>query len=282
MQLLGTNDAILLASLLYSCADLGFEWENFDSCRRPIHRWILVSYACVILLRLMQLLGMRNKKASSDVAPGVASTQNVAADFLLDLRQEGTFGRLLMGCIWLLVLPFFAFWTLLGTVWLYQVVTETPECTPSVTHIWFTGFWLLLSYLWIFVHAAVGVVACLLERRVRRAEANLSGVTDSDTLARWGNVSQLQSYTELDKDDKAGLSPAEIKALTGLSTILDTSEKADFECSVCLNDFAQGDSIRTLPSCSHCFHRACIDLWLLRRADCPLCKRSARDTGLAV
>jgi hypothetical protein len=285
MQLLGTNDAVLLASLLYSCIDLGYEWDNFGTCRQPIHRWIVVSYVCVILLRLMQVLGIRSKTSTVALGGGEggASAQSVAADFLLDLRQQGFATRILMGCIWLVVLPFFSFWTMLGTFWLYQVINETPDCTPSVTHLWFNGFWLVLSYLWICVHAAVGIVACILERRVRRAEADLGAVADAETVSRWGNVSQLQSYTAL-KNDSAGLTPAEIHALPGMSKILDKCSMEDhtaLECSICLNGFDHGDSIRTLPTCGHCFHRPCIDLWLLRRADCPLCKRSVRDADLA-
>ena len=54
------------------------------------------------------------------------------------------------------------------------------------------------------------------------------------------------------------------------------------ECAVCLEPFAAGEWLRTLP-CSHEYHCACIDHWLLkadsrrwrRRPTCPLCKNSA-------
>ena len=43
-------------------------------------------------------------------------------------------------------------------------------------------------------------------------------------------------------------------------------------CAVCVEDFADGDSLRVLP-CEHCFHRQCIDEWLINHsAVCPLCK----------
>mmetsp|Transcript_4794 Transcript_4794/g.7456 ORF Transcript_4794/g.7456 Transcript_4794/m.7456 type:complete len:224 (+) Transcript_4794:198-869(+) len=45
-------------------------------------------------------------------------------------------------------------------------------------------------------------------------------------------------------------------------------------CSICLTDFANGEKIRRLPCSSHhVFHVSCIDSWLKRRAQCPLCKK---------
>ena len=57
------------------------------------------------------------------------------------------------------------------------------------------------------------------------------------------------------------------------------------ECPICLVAYTLGDELRDLP-CRHCFHRACIDEWLLRKSRplatesqfvprlpmCPLCK----------
>eukprot|EP00931_Biecheleriopsis_adriatica_P121300 TRINITY_DN9638_c0_g1_i4.p1 TRINITY_DN9638_c0_g1~~TRINITY_DN9638_c0_g1_i4.p1 ORF type:complete len:398 (+),score=79.57 TRINITY_DN9638_c0_g1_i4:54-1247(+) len=42
-------------------------------------------------------------------------------------------------------------------------------------------------------------------------------------------------------------------------------------CMVCLADFQLGDECRRLP-CQHVFHQSCIDEWLRRCTDCPICK----------
>ncbi|XP_060189608.1 NEP1-interacting protein-like 1 [Lycium barbarum] len=51
----------------------------------------------------------------------------------------------------------------------------------------------------------------------------------------------------------------------------DTGERVS--CSVCLQDFQLGETVRCLPQCHHMFHLPCIDTWLLRHGSCPLCRR---------
>ncbi|KAI6689280.1 hypothetical protein NL676_026108 [Syzygium grande] len=46
------------------------------------------------------------------------------------------------------------------------------------------------------------------------------------------------------------------------------------ECSVCLNEFQEGETLRLLPKCSHAFHIHCIDTWLRSHTNCPLCRAS--------
>lgn len=45
------------------------------------------------------------------------------------------------------------------------------------------------------------------------------------------------------------------------------------ECTVCLEEFVEGDEVRILP-CKHSFHRACVDSWLEAQITCPLCVQS--------
>lgn len=281
----GYNDAVLLLSLLYSCADLQYEWENFDSCARPVHHWLVVSYACVIVFRLVHLLGAHLRDASNADSQASGSS---GSEFLLELRQKHTLPRLLTLFTWLVAVPFFTAWTAVGTSWLWQVRRDTPDCMPTGTHMLFAGFWLALCYVWIFIHLALGGVAAALEHRVRRAEGDLRELEDDDTLSRWGQVSQMAGYSSLSSNGGpcgCGLKPSQIRALPEMELAADEEKAAADcnECSICITGLEPGDRVRRLPACGHAFHKPCIDLWLLRRAECPLCKRpvvgSATATG---
>ncbi|KAJ6314037.1 hypothetical protein OIU78_017654 [Salix suchowensis] len=46
----------------------------------------------------------------------------------------------------------------------------------------------------------------------------------------------------------------------------------EFSCAICLQDFKDGDSMRKLPYCGHCFHMSCLDKWLARNGSCPNCR----------
>uniref|UniRef100_A0A7N0UZ38 RING-type E3 ubiquitin transferase n=1 Tax=Kalanchoe fedtschenkoi TaxID=63787 RepID=A0A7N0UZ38_KALFE len=51
------------------------------------------------------------------------------------------------------------------------------------------------------------------------------------------------------------------------------------DCSVCLGEFQENESLRILPKCSHSFHVPCIDMWLKYHSTCPLCRASVASTS---
>lgn len=49
------------------------------------------------------------------------------------------------------------------------------------------------------------------------------------------------------------------------------------ECPICLGEFLDGDKIRVLPKCHHCFHVKCVDVWLASHTSCPTCRQSLAE-----
>ncbi|KAM1019979.1 hypothetical protein ACFX13_042032 [Malus domestica] len=56
----------------------------------------------------------------------------------------------------------------------------------------------------------------------------------------------------------------------------------DGTCPVCLDEFEEGEYLRTLPECSHSFHVPCIDMWLYSQPSCPVCRANAKLVTVAV
>lgn len=56
------------------------------------------------------------------------------------------------------------------------------------------------------------------------------------------------------------------------------ADDALVECAICMEKFADGESLRTLP-CLHKYHVACIDRWLTSNRQCPICKHNVLESG---
>ncbi len=52
------------------------------------------------------------------------------------------------------------------------------------------------------------------------------------------------------------------------------ARQEDTMCSICHGDFNNKDPVEVLQSCSHYFHKSCIDEWKKKKADssCPICR----------
>eukprot|EP00252_Welwitschia_mirabilis_P011451 TRINITY_DN25704_c0_g1_i1.p1 TRINITY_DN25704_c0_g1~~TRINITY_DN25704_c0_g1_i1.p1 ORF type:complete len:415 (+),score=32.24 TRINITY_DN25704_c0_g1_i1:284-1528(+) len=53
------------------------------------------------------------------------------------------------------------------------------------------------------------------------------------------------------------------------------------DCTVCLSEFREDESVRLLPKCNHAFHVSCIDKWLQSHSNCPLCRANIAPSATA-
>lgn len=259
-QKVAASDTVLVLSIMFLLGDLFCEWDNFAECPKPIHMWLSVSYGLLVTSRII-VLGCSFCSATE------------AGHLLINLRQKSTALQMAMSAMWMVILPLFAAWSVCGTFWTYEVMTVAPHCMPSTMHTWFLLVWQVMSYAWILIYGGLGVVAWVLEMRLRRTEGNLRQIEDPEVVARWGRVSILDGYTSLPTTMAcAGLTPGQILSLPGKDVDLQEDGRLDEDCPICLHALRSDSSVRELRTCGHVFHRACVDLWLLRSAECPLCK----------
>ncbi|PQQ07045.1 RING-H2 finger protein ATL54 [Prunus yedoensis var. nudiflora] len=69
-----------------------------------------------------------------------------------------------------------------------------------------------------------------------------------------------------------GLQPSIISSITVCQYKRGNGLVEGTECSVCLNEFQEDETLRLLPKCNHAFHVPCIDTWLRSHTNCPMCR----------
>ncbi|KAL6890578.1 hypothetical protein ACP4OV_008833 [Aristida adscensionis] len=83
----------------------------------------------------------------------------------------------------------------------------------------------------------------------------------------------------------AGLHPAAIASYPTVafssSAAARAGADADTTCAICLGEYADGETLRVVPSCLHRFHAACLDGWLRLNASCPVCRSPSAATALS-
>ncbi|MED6106571.1 hypothetical protein PIB30_005555 [Stylosanthes scabra] len=70
----------------------------------------------------------------------------------------------------------------------------------------------------------------------------------------------------------AGLNKRIIETITVLKYKKGEGLVEGTDCSVCLCEFEEDDTLRLLPKCNHAFHLPCIDTWLASHTNCPMCR----------
>lgn len=64
------------------------------------------------------------------------------------------------------------------------------------------------------------------------------------------------------------------------STTLRSARESDENevCSICQDQYTEGQAIRSLTHCTHIFHKSCIDQWFEGNVHCPVCRFDIRQT----
>uniref|UniRef100_A0A7S1ZYX0 RING-type domain-containing protein n=1 Tax=Ditylum brightwellii TaxID=49249 RepID=A0A7S1ZYX0_9STRA len=56
-------------------------------------------------------------------------------------------------------------------------------------------------------------------------------------------------------------------------------KEEEIVCNICLEDFKEGEEMRSMDVCCHKFHKECLDRWLSQVASCPVCKKELGGGG---
>lgn len=244
---LRVNDLLLGILLVQTCRDSHAHWRELHNCSQSLHLWLVVSCCLVVGARCSQLL------------LGAGPVDNFYC--IIPSARVAMFS-------WPLVL----IWACIGTFWTWKSNSFSASCSVQRRHLVSAMSLQVVMFMWLILYSWSVFVIWHRKRHLNWIKDNFRAIEDEEMRLRWGNVSENQDEVNLEK----GLTAAEISDLpSGTVTIFHTGgHHEDLECPICLGALKSGDSVRQLDPCRHTYHRACIDLWLLRRADCPLCKKS--------
>ncbi|KAL4591626.1 hypothetical protein LXL04_004595 [Taraxacum kok-saghyz] len=79
-----------------------------------------------------------------------------------------------------------------------------------------------------------------------------------------------RSAPHLRRDKHGGLDASTVRSLPVVPYSADS--KIWGECSICLSEFQERETVKVIPYCNHGFHPLCIDTWLSSHVSCPLCR----------
>ncbi|XP_019160478.1 PREDICTED: RING-H2 finger protein ATL79-like [Ipomoea nil] len=137
--------------------------------------------------------------------------------------------------------------------WPYSSARDFKTNTVLVLLVLFSAFVCALAF-----NAAVRY---LLRRRRRRHRRSSPPTHDDDDKAAGGSKTA--------EDEEAG---------AAIPTVIFSAAAAGVaseECIICLGEFVEGERVRVLENCKHCFHIRCIQRWLKAHSSCPTCRAAS-------
>ncbi|KAJ4965056.1 hypothetical protein NE237_016905 [Protea cynaroides] len=122
----------------------------------------------------------------------------------------------------------------------------------------------------------IDVIASLLSGRLVRERIGPAMLSAVQSQMGAGETSFEEITNFFETGGTKGLSGDSVEKIPKIKITKVNNGDASGErvsCSVCLQDFQLGETVRSLLRCHHMFHLPCIDEWLIRHGSCPLCRR---------
>ena len=107
----------------------------------------------------------------------------------------------------------------------------------------------------------------------------ISSTEESITFNKMRDYSQSLSLQIASIDYMVGgKKSAPLSLIEQQTDLIDLKEDEESDCVICLNKLLKDEKCRKIQICGHIFHQDCIEKWLLRCKECPLCRKSIEIT----
>jgi hypothetical protein len=233
--------------------DQAMQWRHLDGdcLTKPIHLWLLLAYAFAVACYLSCATVVKQcKTPQGDVG-------------CISQDPPSGVGRSMLALSTMVLPACLLAWTGLGMYWLADVLGSETQCKQNGHEsVPLAVACTILLGMEAIICTVVSYQAAVIAESVARGSAAVLAIADADFVQRWGAPKPV-----LQEDLSKGLSPAQIDSLPCGEGVA-----VGENCVICLCPVELDDRVRQMPSCSHSFHKCCVDQWLLRSAACPTCK----------
>ncbi|KMT16888.1 hypothetical protein BVRB_2g043630 [Beta vulgaris subsp. vulgaris] len=171
---------------------------------------------------------------------------------------------------------FFAIWFVVGNVWIFGGHASSSEA-PNLYRLCIVFLiFSCIGYAMPFILCATicCCLPCIISVLGFREDLNQTrGATSESINALPTYKFKLKKSRNSDGVGESGVVAAGTEKERAISG-------EDAVCCICLAKYVNNDELREL-TCSHLFHKECVDKWLKINALCPLCKNEVGDTLLS-
>ena len=253
---LSKSDFCYISLFVFFITQVYLTQDQYEDCSAPIQVFLIGTYLAAIV-------------------------QIIALSYMLDAATLQSACKLCLTFISFIILcPVFFYLTIQGAIWQIDNQTNTPDCEPMAS--WVFWLWIValslvdLVYVIIFATLIYSMKkACEEETRMQRIRNQIGSLegADLDAYLMALNPDEEQLANEL------GLSEYQISHLPrksyapGIMSFISHQNA----CPICLADFQQGEEVVQLPRCGHTFDPDCVSDWLRKSPLCPMCRTNVRD-----
>jgi hypothetical protein len=177
---------------------------------------------------------------------------------------------------------FIPIWNVLGTIWIFKLITNKDECLTQVS--------LIICLLGQIVIYAFYIYALQLGYSYVKSyfSQSSSEMALADRLIRLYEPpsdlqpNEIEQFFQKNQTliDKVQLLDIEKELIKKHFTRRLTNSKANSECSICLENLSSSRLVSSM-SCQHEFHYNCLIEWFSVKPSCPLCRASFRKALIA-
>jgi len=226
----------------------------YRTCYAPINSFLIMTYATNIFISIFAAIAT------------IPDLSHRLAKYLVSFSY------------WILC-PIIIYIPLQGLTWQIENMTYSSGCIPQSYSPWMIWCWIVIDFIAAFVafvllfHKIRNVIQIRIFQRKAHNFNTLLAQKDFEAI-------RVQLLGPAGPNNQGGLSSEEMRKIPSPSSSPSFFERLVSpgweNCSVCYEDFKEGDDVWKLPICEHYFHSGCVSSWLVENSSCVICQADVK------